>query len=781
VLPLKSWRVIALLFCAAGVRAQIVQQARLVPNDATGIPRVGSSVAVSADGNTMAVGGPNDGGSTSSGAAAGGVWIFTRSGGKWQQQGNKLLGSGVDGCCAGQGWSVALSADGNTLAVGGPFDGTSGAVWIFTRSGGVWTQQGDKLVGTGAIGNADQGYSLAIAADGNTVLVGGPNDDQPPGTYMGLSAYFGVGAAWVFTRSNGVWKQQGAKLVGTGAVVLPNAVTKAPVNAVQGFSVALSGDGNTALIGGPGDNLFTGTVWIFTRSAGVWAQQGQKLIGTGSGAAPHQGQSVAVSADGNTALVGAYFDGQGPGAAWVFTRSGGVWSQEGNKLRGTGATGNAQQGTSVSLSADGNTAILGGPDDNPGGAYATGAAWVFSRTGGGWMQRGSKLVGADASVATPWLGRSAAISGDATTAILGGPQDFPTGAAWVFVIPPLPLQVQSVSLAAAQVLNGGNVTGTVALTTAAPSGGISVNLSSNSTLVGLPSSVTVSAGSSSATFPISTSAVSQSQPVTITASYGGNTAQAVLTILSGPFIRPAGVSSAGGFGQLPSIAPGTWIEIYGSGFASTSRSWTGADFAGVDAPTSLDGASVTIGGLPAFLDYISPTQINAQVPSGLAAGTQKVVVTAGAVPSAPLSVNVLPVEPGLLAPPVFVVAGSQYAVALFSDGVTYALPPGAIQGLPARRAQAGDVLTLYGIGFGPVSPDIPAGQVVQSVNTLAGTVAVKFGAADAQIVYAGLAPNSVGLYQFNIVVPAVAAGDLVPVTFTLNGVAGQQTLFLPVQ
>src|SRR5262252_148215 len=91
-----------------------------------------------------------------------------------------------------------------------------------------FTQQGPKLVGTGAVGNAQQGQSVALSADGNTAMVGGWLDTSQ------------IGAAWVFTRSNGVWVQQGPKLVGSGAVG----------NALQGYSVALSRDSNTVIVGG---------------------------------------------------------------------------------------------------------------------------------------------------------------------------------------------------------------------------------------------------------------------------------------------------------------------------------------------------------------------------------------------------------------------------------------------------------------------------------------------------------------------------------------------------
>src|SRR5437870_5081803 len=103
-----------------------------------------------------------------------------------------------------------------------------------------------------------------------------------------------------------------------------------------------------------------------------FAQQGPKLVGTGAVGHAQQGISVALSADGNTAIVGGLNDNAGAGAVWVFTRSGGVWTQQGSKLVGTGAVGNAAQGVSVALSADGNTAFVGGREDNVG----AGAAWV---------------------------------------------------------------------------------------------------------------------------------------------------------------------------------------------------------------------------------------------------------------------------------------------------------------------------------------------------------------------------------------------------------------------
>jgi hypothetical protein len=392
-----------MLVLAQAASAQFAQQGtKLVATDAVGLAGQGTGVAASSDGSTVLIGALTDN------ANAGAAWVFTRSAGVWKQQGLKLVGSDATGS-AQQGTAVALSADGNTALIGGYNDNSLvGAAWVFTRSGTTWSQQGSKLVASDAVGYAELGHAVAISADGNTAIVGGPTDNSF------------IGAAWIFTRdSSGAWTQQGNKLVGTGAV---------GNNIGQGISVAISGDGNTAIVGGPNDNLTTGAVWVFTRSNGTWTQQGGKLVGSGAVGTAGQGAAIALSSDGNTAIVGGYNDNTKAGAAWVWTRNGGSWSQQGAKLVGTGAVGAAYQGISVALSADGNTAIVGGDAD----ASRVGAAWIFTRSGGTWTQLQSKLVGTGA-VGTALQGTSVALSSDASTAFVGGPGDaLSAGAVWVF-------------------------------------------------------------------------------------------------------------------------------------------------------------------------------------------------------------------------------------------------------------------------------------------------------------------------------------------------------------
>ena len=196
-----------------------------------------------------------------------------------------------------------------------------------------------------ADGPANVGLSVAVSADGNTAIVGGP-------AYY--TTYNSKGAAWVYVRNGGAWYLQ-SRIAAADA---------GPNSSYMGASVALSGDGNTALVGAPLTNGFIGAAYVFVRAGGVWTRQAE-LAGSGAQGQSYQGYAVALSADGNTALIGGSYDNSEQGAAWVFARSGGSWIQQGSKLVDSGITG-GQQGYAVSLSADGNTAVLGSkPNTRP--------------------------------------------------------------------------------------------------------------------------------------------------------------------------------------------------------------------------------------------------------------------------------------------------------------------------------------------------------------------------------------------------------------------------------
>jgi uncharacterized protein (TIGR03437 family) len=131
----------------------------------------------------------------------------------------------------------------------------------------------------------------------------------------------------------------------------------------------------------------------------------------------------------------------------------------------------------------------------------------------------------------------------------------------------------------------------------------------------------------------------------------------------------------------------------------------------------------------------------------------------------------------MLAPYQFTAGGKQYVAAFTGDGSALILPEGMVEGVRSHPAQPGDIVTLYGIGFGPVAPDVASGKVPKAAAATVLPVEVYIGGQRASVAYAGIAPGTLGLYQFNVVVPVVPAGDAVPVTIKLGQEAVAQRLF----
>ena len=394
----------------------VQQGGPVTPNDEAGpYGAYGHAVALSSDGNTMLVGGDEDGNTSPASTHTvspdyGAAWVFTRTNGVWHQQGAKLVGNPGSSGAQGFGSGVSLSADGNTALIGAnegdaatfpPGKIGLGAAYVFTRAGGVWTRQTmiqpvnpTDSYGFG-IDNGGFGSVVALSADGTTALVAG--DDGS-----------GDGQFWVFKRAGASWSsfdQQGAG---------PYQPSGEGAHGVA--AVALSSDGSTALIGSfgvPAGGGF-GSAWVFTRSGASWSQQGPPLApSTGSGS-EFFGDSVALSGDGNTALVGAPLDGgsassggvvPGPGAAFAFTRSGSTWAQQ-TKLA---TTGSVDLGAFVGLTSDGNTAVVAGGI----GSAGVGGAYEWTRSGAVWTSQGASALPGATDVS------SSALSADGKTIVIG--------------------------------------------------------------------------------------------------------------------------------------------------------------------------------------------------------------------------------------------------------------------------------------------------------------------------------------------------------------------------
>jgi hypothetical protein len=401
-----------------------VETAKLVGSGLTGYPRIGQAVAISADGSTLLLGGSGD--SQNIGA----VWVYTRTASGWTQQGAKLTPSSGGGSF---GAAVALSANGSTALIGAPNDAAGGgSAWVFKRAGGVWYEQ--QSIPYPYMYGAAFGTSVALSADGKTALIGAPYDLPTRN-----------GQAYLF-RSDGSFREMDGFTMATTRV---------------GWSVSLSADGRTALVGGPSDSSASsepGSFCTYTTADGTHWIQGLRATPSDNVGQSRFGWSVSLSADGGTALIGGPYDDSSRGAVWLYTRSGSTWSERA-KLKPTDEKFTAGCGAAVALSSDAKTALVGGPWDWGDGSGQRGAAWIFSDASGSLTQRGSKLMAANESDRAEF-GSAAAISGDGRTALIGGLYDQGTspdgiGAGWVFADLPT---VTSVSPSSGTVKGGTYVT-----------------------------------------------------------------------------------------------------------------------------------------------------------------------------------------------------------------------------------------------------------------------------------------------------------------------------------
>lgn len=403
---------------AAEVRASATESSTLNASDGADGDRFGVSVAIW--GNTAVIGAMGD--DVGSNGSQGSAYVFVRSDSTWTQQA-KLVAS--DGAAVDLfGSSVAIYE--NTAIVGAQNDdiGTrtnQGSAYVFARSGTVWTQQA-KLVATDGQGGDTAGKEVGIYGD--TVILGAHNHNNTATDQ---------GAAYVFVRSGTTWTQQ-AKLSASDSLTDDN----------FGWDVGIWE--NTAVISAPFDDIDgnndQGSAYVFVRSGSAWTQQA-KLIYSDFNGVPddHFGYSVAVS--GNTAVIGTPLDNIRPGidqgSAYVFARSGTVWTEQA-KLVPSEAAEVDQFGRSIDLFE--NTLVV---------TTARETVWVFHRTGSAWTEQ-RKLTSSDGEVGDNF-GAAAAVSGD--TVLVGAEANFVsgvrTGSAYAYPASTAPAQVRI----SGRITNGG--------------------------------------------------------------------------------------------------------------------------------------------------------------------------------------------------------------------------------------------------------------------------------------------------------------------------------------
>ena len=371
----------------------------------------GHSVSLSADGTKLAIGAiGNDG----NGNDAGHVRVFEYSNGSWTQIGSDINGEPSYEDLSG--WSVSLSGNGDTVAIGAPFNDGNGSnaghVRIYEYSAGSWTQLGADI--DGEAGGDVSGHSVSLSSDGTIVAIGAPNNIGNGTLGNGNNA----GHVRIYEYSAGSWTQLGADIDGED------------VQNYSGYSVSLSADGSIIAIGAPFNNNNDTINWspyghvrVYEYINGSWTQLGADI----DGEAPwdQSGYSVSLSSDGTTVAIGAIGnDGNDTlnsnrGHVRVFEYVNGSWTQLGADIDGEAA--DDQSGYSVSLSSYGTTVAIGAPynfkgdTNNIDGEY--GHVRVYEYVNGSWTQLGSDIDGEDHD--EEQTGFSVSISSDGNTVANG--------------------------------------------------------------------------------------------------------------------------------------------------------------------------------------------------------------------------------------------------------------------------------------------------------------------------------------------------------------------------
>ncbi len=315
------------------------------------------------------------------------------------------------------GYSVAVSGDGSTVVAGScGCGGGAGAAYVFTKPGGGWSSgtEAAKLTASDGQSGDSLGSSVAISTDGTTIVAGAPSAT--------VGSNPAQGAAYVFTEPGGGWANENetAKLTASDGQADDD----------LGFAVATSSDGSTVTAGECGCASGTGAAYVFAEPGGGWTSgtETAKLTASDGQIGDQLGSALAISGDGSTLVAGAPFATIGgntfQGAAYVFIKPVGGWTNENETAKLTASDGAADDGLgfSVTVSADGSTVAAGAPTATVNGNSAQGAAYVYTKPGGGWSTatETAKLTASD-GLDGDWLGNSVALSGDGSSLIAGAP------------------------------------------------------------------------------------------------------------------------------------------------------------------------------------------------------------------------------------------------------------------------------------------------------------------------------------------------------------------------
>lgn len=370
-----------------------IHASKLLASDGATQDDFGQAVAMTHS--TAVIGAPSD--TVGSNVEQGSAYVFVRVGVSWVQQAKLTASDGAAGDRFGT--SVAISGDKIVIGapdadIGGHTD--QGAAYVFSRSGSIWTQESKLVAGDGSFRDA---YGYRVAVDGDTVAVSAPEGD--------VGGYGDQGTLYVYFKQVGSWVLQ-AHLIATDG----------DEHDALGMSLALSG--NTLIAGAPYDDLAVldqGSVYVFTREGVAWSQQGQ-LISPDFAAYDYFGWSVAMSGD--TLAVGAQGDDIGgnsdQGSAYVFVRSGGIFTQQAKVAAFDGAS-DDRFGYSVAL--DGDSLVIGAPMDDNGANYDQGSVYITERAGTLWMAQ-LKLLVSDGAAAD---GFGYSVGGSGLSFIAGSPFD----------------------------------------------------------------------------------------------------------------------------------------------------------------------------------------------------------------------------------------------------------------------------------------------------------------------------------------------------------------------